>query len=74
MRGVIRSSRSTSRRAAGPLNRFRRVRVHDPLADLGGFAFALAKLGLDGLQLLAQHVLALRVGHFLFGLRSDLAP
>ena len=34
---------------------------------------ALAELGLDRLHLLAQQVLALRVGHLLLGARLDLA-
>ena len=49
------------------------VRVGDALAQLLDFAVALAELGLDGLHLLAQHVLPLRVGHLLFGARLDLS-
>jgi hypothetical protein len=45
----------------------------DALAQLRPLAVAFAELGLDRLHLLAQHVLPLRVGHFLFRLRLDLS-
>ena len=48
--------------------------VLDALAQLGELvAFAFAELLLDRLQLLAQVVLPLRVGHLLLRLRLDLA-
>ena len=71
--GVIRSSRSTSR-ARDRGDRFGQLRVGDALAqllDLGLLAFA--ELVLDRLQLLAQVVLPLRVGHLLLRGRLDLA-
>jgi hypothetical protein len=56
------------------MNRFRQLGVFDPRAQLGELvAFTLAKLGLNGFELLAQVVLALRVGHLLLRLRLDLA-
>ncbi len=45
----------------------------EPPAQLDDLRLALAELVLDGLELLAQHVLALRVGHLLLGLGLDLA-
>ena len=52
----------------------RQLRVLDPLAQLGELvALAFAELLLDRLELLAQVVLALRVGHLLLRLRFDLA-
>ncbi len=45
----------------------------DARADFGRLAVAFAELGLDRLHLLAQQILPLRVGHFLFRLRLDLA-
>ncbi len=45
----------------------------DPRADLLHLAFAFSKLGLDRLQLLPQHVLALGVGHLFLGARFDAA-
>jgi hypothetical protein len=44
-----------------------------PLAQLLPLCVAFAELALDGLQLLAQHVLTLRVGHFFFRARLDLS-
>ena len=41
--------------------------------DLGLLLVALAQLLLDGLELLAQEVLALHLGHLVLGLRLDLA-
>ena len=43
------------------------------LLDLGLLLVALAQLLLDGLELLAQEVLALHLGHLVLGLRLDLA-
>ena len=70
--GVIRSSRSTSRsatastaRAASPPRR--------ACAAPGSRCLAFAELVLDRLQLLAQEVLPLRVGHLLLARRLDLA-
>ncbi len=53
-------------------DRLGQVRVGDAFAQLLDFAVALAELRLDGLHLLSQHVLPLRVGHLLLGLRFDL--
>ena len=47
------------------------MRFGDAGADLLHFAVAFAKLGLDRLQLLPQHVLALGIGHLLLGTRLD---
>ena len=49
-----------------------RLRIGDSFAELLNLAVAFAELGLDGLHLLTQHVLPLRVGHLLLGLRFDL--
>ena len=58
----------------GGRDRFRKLRVFHPLSQLGDLvAFAFAQLLLDRLQLLAQVVPTLRVGHFLLRLRFDLA-
>src|SRR5207249_4041505 len=43
------------------------------LAELGVLGVELAQLALDGLELLAQEVLALRLAHLLLGLGLDLA-
>ena len=52
----------------------RQLRGRDPVAQfLGLGAFLLAQLLLDRLELLAQVVLPLRVGHLLLRLRLDLA-
>ena len=48
------------------------IRFGDALAQLLRLAVPFAELGLDRLQLLAQHVLPLRVGHLLFRARFDL--
>ncbi len=53
-------------------DRLRQLGVDDPPPDLRSFALAFAELRLDGLELLAQHVFTLRVGHLLFGLRLNL--
>ena len=47
------------------------MRVGDFRPDRLDLAVTLAELGLNRLHLLAQHVLALRVGHFLLGARLD---
>ena len=53
---------------------FRQLRVDDALPYFGNLvAFAFTQLLLDGLHLLAQVVLPLRVGHLLLRLRLDLA-
>ena len=50
------------------------LRVLDPLAELGDLvAFAFTEFLLNGLELLAQVVLTLRVGHLLLRRRLDLA-
>ena len=56
------------------VDRLRQVGVVDARAQLGQLgALALAELLLDGLHLLPQEVLTLRVGHLLLRLRFDLA-
>ena len=59
---------------AAVVHRLGQLRVLDALAQLRELvAFALAELLLNRLQLLAQVVLPLRVGHLLLRLRLDLA-
>ncbi len=52
---------------------FGEVRVGDAGADFLDVAVAFAELGLNRLQLLPQHVLALGIGHLLLGARFDSA-
>ncbi len=55
------------------LDSLRQMGFGDSRAQLLGLAVAFAKLALNGLHLLPQQVLALRVAHLLFGARFDLA-